>query len=148
MIQDTLPNGSVQRTLCSCKLGKAVARGWQPRFRHTDIVGALQVASQLFNKQPVASKQLLVIYSDMRNSTPDLDLESAPPPLTRHCLDLHQSLFPSLRGVTVHVRGVDAADKSIGYWQALRDFWSVYFKTTTATFVGYCAFRDVIPTTP
>jgi hypothetical protein len=49
-----------------------------PRFRRTDILGALQVASQLFNSQHVASKKVLVIYSDMRNSTPDLDLESAP----------------------------------------------------------------------
>ncbi len=48
----------------------------KPEFRHTDIIGALIVASQLCNKRRDSGQNVLVLFSDMRHSMPDLNLES------------------------------------------------------------------------
>ena len=45
----------------------------------------------------------------------------------------HARLIAKLNGVDVYVVGVDAATKSLAYWQSLRDFWTEYFKRAGAT---------------
>lgn len=122
--------------------------GLEDQFRQTDILGALLVASQLFAQQPGASKKMLVIYSDMRNSAPHFDLESTPALLSRHYVDQPQTASLSLRGIAIYVRGVDAFDKSIEYWLALREFWREYFMADGATLVDYSAFREAVPIMP
>ena len=52
-------------------------------------------------------------------------------------------LLPDLRGVEVYVMGVDGAGKDIAYWQALRDFWSTYFKKTGASLKTYTVLRQL-----
>ena len=47
-----------------------------PRFKHTDILGALQLAAQIFAQEPDAAPKTLVVFSDMRQNTPELNLES------------------------------------------------------------------------
>jgi hypothetical protein len=44
-----------------------------PQFHLTDILGALQLARQIFTQQPDASRKRLIIFSDMRQSTPELN---------------------------------------------------------------------------
>ena len=47
-----------------------------------------------------------------------------------------------LRGVEVYVLGVDDADQSIVYWQALEKFWNGYFLKAGAGLARYSALRD------
>jgi hypothetical protein len=42
----------------------------QPNFQRTDVLGAPLLASQFFAEQVAARRKVLVIFSDMRNSTP------------------------------------------------------------------------------
>jgi hypothetical protein len=92
--------------------------------------------------------RVLVIYSDMRNNMSELNLESSPL-LARHRVINQYLLYVSrLRRVYVYVRGADAAEKSIEYWQALHEFWTSYFDSIGATVCNYSAFRDVVPLAP
>ena len=100
---------------------KSRSQRLQPSFLHTDILGALHLASQVFAEH-VAARQILVIYSDMRNSTPELDLDT-PSSVARSSRVLRQGNAPaaSLLNVTVGALGVGAADRSIAYWQELQE---------------------------
>ena len=115
-----------------------------PSFLRTDILGALHIASQVFAEH-VAARQILVIYSDMRNSTPELDLDT-PSSVARSARVLRQGNVPaaSLLDVTVGALGVDAADRSIAYWQELEEFWTLYFNTVSAELIVYSALRETL----
>jgi hypothetical protein len=116
----------------------------QARCRHTDIIGALLLARQIFDQHADAGRKMLVIYSDMRQSTPDLDLESASR-LPRFSIDgrKHSILMADLQGVHVYLLGVDGADRSVSYWQDLRAFWRTYFFKAGAALEGYSALREL-----
>jgi hypothetical protein len=116
----------------------------KPNFKYTDILGALLAANQLFDESPKASRRILVVFSDMRHNTPDLDLESlrSVPGLTTF---EEKSKLPiaELRGVEVYSLGADGAGKSIAYWQTLKAFWAEYFQRSGATLRGYLVLRDL-----
>jgi hypothetical protein len=88
---------------------------------------------------------MLVIFSDMRQDTAALDLEH--PRIVSASLAMSRTekdrLLPDLRGVEVHVLGVDGAGNDIAYWQTLRDFWSVYFKKAGANLKTYTVLREL-----
>jgi hypothetical protein len=44
----------------------------EPCFAATDILGAMQLASQIFNQQPSGDQRVLVFFSDMRSKRPVL----------------------------------------------------------------------------
>jgi len=114
------------------------------RFSHTDIFGGLIVAAELFNQTPSAGK-VLVIFSDMRHETGALDLEG-PRVLSADRLLAkveRQGLLAELRGVEIHVLGVDSAGKSVAYWNSLRDFWNAYFQRARASLKTYSILRDL-----
>ncbi len=128
-----------------------LVRGWkrrnqdlQPRFSHTDILGALFLASQLFSEQVGLGHKVLVIFSDMRNSTSELNLAGASG-VAHFSRTLSQGTLPvaDLRSVDTYVLGVDAADKSIDYWQQLQGYWSRYFKAAGTTLRCYSVFRQI-----
>ena len=48
-----------------------------PIYPGTDILGALRLASQIFEQQPHAEPKAFVIFSDMRNHTSELDMRGA-----------------------------------------------------------------------
>jgi hypothetical protein len=115
----------------------------EPTFRHTDIIGALLVAGQIFSEQKDAGKKILVVFSDMRHRTADLDLESHPiVPSFLHAGKRAHIVLADLRGVHVYALGVDAAGKQIAYWQALRQFWTEYFRATGADLRGFSVLRN------
>jgi len=109
----------------------------------TDILGALLTASQLFQASS-GCKHVLVVFSDMRSDTPALDLEHARFVSTSFAMKQAEKerLLPDLHGVEVYALGVDGAGKDMRYWQALRDFWAVYFKRTGAILKTYSVLRD------
>ncbi|HEY6351387.1 MAG TPA: hypothetical protein VI636_18440 [Candidatus Angelobacter sp.] len=117
----------------------------QPNFKSTDIVGVLLVANQMFDESPKASRKMLIIFSDMRHHTRELDLESGSSVSAFRRLEGRRRAMPvaSLRGVEVYALGVDGAGKPIAYWQTLRTFWSEYFERAGAVLRGYSVLRDL-----
>jgi hypothetical protein len=116
----------------------------KPDFPHTDIIGALLVASQLFKVPKAPEKKLFIIFSDMRQSTKELDLDSRPPQ-RRSLAHEHRShiILADLGGVHVYALGVDGEGKPIAVWQDLRQFWYEYFQATGASLCEFSIFRDV-----
>lgn len=115
-----------------------------PAFPRTDILGGLLVAGELFKQTPRA-RNILVIFSDMRQQTPALALESRGAiPADRLLAKVEQErLLAVLQGVEVYILGVDSAGKSVAYWTELRDFWTAYFRRAGADVKTYSVLRDV-----
>lgn len=114
-----------------------------PSFLQTDIFGALELASQLFAQQSDPSRKKLIIFSDMRESTPCLDLGRATFVPAFQSLANKCGEMPSLRDVRVYVAGADGAGKSMAYWQSLRNFWADYLHKDGAVLEGFTVLRDV-----
>ncbi|PYY12545.1 MAG: hypothetical protein DMG69_00880, partial [Acidobacteria bacterium] len=120
------------------------AKHMQPTSPKTDILGTLLVAADLFRPSP-GRRNVLVIFSDMRQDMPVLDLEH--PKVVSASLAISKAererLLPDLHGIEVYVLGVDGAGKDIAYWQTLRDFWTAYFKKTGANLKTYTVLREL-----
>jgi hypothetical protein len=117
----------------------------QPNFKQTDIFGVLLTAEHIFNESPHASRKVLVIFSDMRHSTAELDFESGNSVPSFAQLKHRSDTMPvaALKGVEVYALGVDGAGKPISYWQSLQTFWREYFEETGAALRDYSVLRDV-----
>jgi hypothetical protein len=116
----------------------------QPKFRRTDILGALMLASALFAEYPEARKRVLVIYSDMRQDTRDLNLGSmrSAPPTSRLRTAAKRNLIAYLDGVDVFVSGADATGLRLGQWRKLKTFWERYFERAGARLKSYSVLPD------
>jgi hypothetical protein len=116
-----------------------------PAFRQTDIIGALLLAGQIFGQENDHGKSVLVVFSDMRHSTKELNLELHPGlPSFPHAADRsHIISLADLRGVHVYALGVDGAGMPITYWQSLREFWTEYFMVTGADLRVFSVLRDL-----
>jgi len=114
----------------------------QPRYRSTDIIGALMLAGQILERP--AARKILVILSDMRHRTVDLDLESPPTvPAFARFRTAGKAADIELSTVEVSVLGVDGAGKSIAYWESLHRFWAEFFRANGATLKDYSALRSL-----
>lgn len=129
-----------------------VTAAWRARaktarrdFPHTDILGALLLASQLFAQSPPGNRRGLIIFSDMRQTTNDLNLEGHSPknPATPVATLRSRGLLANLDGVEVSALGVDGAGKSIAQWNALKEFWSAYFNEAHSRLGSYAALREI-----
>jgi len=114
-----------------------------PSFQQTDIFGALELASQLFAQQPDVGRKELVVFSDMRESAPCLDLERVKLVPAFHATANKCGEMPLLRNVQVYVAGADGAGKSMAYWQSLRSFWTDYLDRAGAILAGFTVLREV-----
>lgn len=152
-IADPSPILSAELTADDGYFGERVAAGrrelvraWRARAAHlapsargTDIIGALHLAGELFRKEPRGAHNTLVIFSDMRNATPMLNLEA--PHLESvdsmlKALERHAQVA-DLTGVTVYVVGANGGGRDIRGWQAVREFWIAYFAKAGARCGGY-----------
>ena len=81
-----------------------------------------------------------MIYSDMKQDTPQLNLERAGsmPKLKLK----NQSPLPDLNGVKVYALGVDGANSNATAWESLKQFWSAYFRDAGAELEEYVVLRD------
>jgi len=127
-----------------------IVRAWKlhtthldSHFHHTDILGALQLASQIFSQQPGFNRKTLVIFSDMRQSTQDLNLELLKIVPSFSILAKRCGALPDLHDVWVHILGADGTGKPSAYWQTLRDFWTRYIHNAGRVMEGYFALRDL-----
>jgi hypothetical protein len=116
----------------------------QPRAQHTDVLGALIVAAQIFQHTPRQGRRILVLYSDMRHATPGLNLESPQfiPVKQTLAATEHRRLLADLKGVDVYALGVDGAKQEVTQWESLRQYWVAYFQKVGADLKGYSIIRE------
>jgi len=116
----------------------------EPTALRTDILGALLVASQLFQDVTDGERKVLVVYSDTRQATPVLNLEAPAVISVNSALRKigKAESIPDLRGVEVCALGVDAAGKDAAQWESLRQFWVAYFQQAGANLRCYSLLRD------
>lgn len=126
------------------RLWKTRQASLTPNAAQTDLLGALFVAAERLQHDSGA-KPVLVIFSDMRHDTAALTLEPhrLPPTAALLATVKRQRLLADLRGVQVSVLGADAAGRTIGEWQAVRDFWVAYFREAGAVLKNYTVLRDI-----
>jgi len=96
-----------------------------PKYRQTDILGALVLAGQIFSRYTAAQRKLL-IYSDMRN----ISTESGQIPM------------PDLHNVAVMVLGTASNYSTTAAWENTRSSWTSYFQRTGACLQVYSPTRD------
>jgi hypothetical protein len=116
-----------------------------PQFRYTDIVGTLLLAAQVFDRAPLASRKVLVVFSDMRNHTSELDLESGSTTRALEALKKQSLHVPQARlsAVEIYALGVDGNGKSTGYWLALKALWTEYFYRAGGDLRSYSVLREL-----
>jgi len=117
----------------------------EPRFQHTDILGALELTSQILAEQPTARKEIF-IFSDMRQNTPQLDLGGRSRIQEFATVLNHCSPIPDLTGVRVIVLGADSAGSTTAEWRQLEEFWTAYLRQAGADLERYSALRKSPPT--
>jgi hypothetical protein len=135
------------------RLGAArnqLVRTWKIRsarlnsdFQHTDILGALRLAGQIFAQEPSVGARTLVIFSDMRQNTRELNLEFSRRVTQSSLFTAQSSSIPELGNVRVFVLGADSAERSIIYWQTLQEFWENYFQSAKADLRDYSVLREM-----
>lgn len=115
-----------------------------PTFRHTDVVGSMLLARTLLGPQSSSDKRFLVLFSDMRQDTVELDLTRPSLPSSSDILSKLQynGEIPDLLGVNVYVLGVDASGWTVTRWQHLRQFWCAYFVRSGARELEYSILRQ------
>jgi hypothetical protein len=113
-----------------------------PDARQTDILGALLVAGQVFREMPSGTRDALIIYSDMRQATADLNLERFPASPVDSLLIRVEKVGPDLKGVDVYDLGVDAEGENAAYWERLRQLWNRYFAAVGAHLRSYSVLRN------
>ena len=105
----------------------------KPVAKMTDVFGALNLGSNLFNPQDRNKK--LILFSDMRHYTREIDLESP------KVIDIEAGMkqvagngfTAPLAGVKVWCLGVHSAGKTPDYWRSLKAFWTEYFRQSKAS---------------
>jgi hypothetical protein len=127
-----------------------IVRVWQtrsarlePKAKETDILGALVVAGDLFGGR-TNSKKLLLIYSDMKQATADLNLERINS-FQRSAMIVRakqRQLVADLNSVQVYVLGAHSAMGRIFESRQQREFWQEYFENTHARLISYSLLRD------
>jgi hypothetical protein len=113
-----------------------------PVFKQTDIFGALELAGQIFAQDKSMTRKELVVFSDMRESTPSLDFERMRLVPEYQAVGSRCGGSLELVGVDVVVAGADGEGKSTAYWESLHRFWVEYFEKAGAALQTFTVLRD------
>jgi hypothetical protein len=110
----------------------------EPSAKNTDLLGAMLMASELFRNNQRA-RRLLIVYSDMLNTTDGVNFEKAQNFDSQMMLAAlsRQGFVPELQGVTVKVLGADASGLGINRWNRVKQFWKAYFTAAGANIAEY-----------
>ena len=128
-----------------------IVRAWQtktahltPQYGFTDILGALVLTGQLFEID-AHSPKILIIFSDMRHHTGDLNLETSAEFNAQAALvrTKQHGLTANLRNVDVYVLGADNAGKPTAYWGRLREYWLEYLVKAGCQVRSYSVLREL-----
>jgi hypothetical protein len=113
-----------------------------PNFQQTDVIGFLVLVGHIMRSSD--GHHVLIIFSDMRNCTRDLDIET--PTLVPVTAALQtakrRNLIADLKKVDVFVLGVYPGGKSIQYASTLEQFWRAYFVAAGANLRTFSVLRD------
>jgi hypothetical protein len=121
------------------------SRELTPSSSGTDLLGAILVASQIFQKSGAQRRSVLVILSDMWQETRELNFSKATELCAKSAFEEinSQKLLPNLRDADVYALGVDSAGRKRIDWVCAREFWAKYFQETGATLRDYSVLRNV-----
>ena len=115
----------------------------QPTFRQTDILGALFLTSQIFAEHEPPQRKMLVLFSDMRQNTAELNLESPSNSLNGESRwRIGVLTHPALTNVDVDAMGVDDAGRTTSYWLSLRQFWKSYVTAGGGSLKEFTVMRE------
>jgi hypothetical protein len=111
----------------------------KPDARGTDIFGALLLAQELFRSGPPGSRNVLILYSDMRHVTPILDLETPRVIPVQSALKTaaQHGLVADLAGIAVYAAGTTTPGRRVEEWESLRKFWMAYLEKAGAELWDY-----------
>ena len=105
----------------------------KPIAKMTDIFGALNLGSNLFNHRE--RKKQLILFSDMRHYTREIDLET--PGVINKDSEIkrvtEKGCLAPLPDVKIWCLGVHSAGKEPIYWRSLNAFWVEYFRQAKAS---------------
>ena len=108
-------------------------------YKASDVIGSICHAALLLRGKN--SEKWIVILSDMRNSTKELDIESMPEINREKSLSQlgTKGLIPNLNAVNVAVLGVHTTGKGMSpiYYQSLEDFWRGFFEMAQAEVAAF-----------
>ena len=112
---------------------REIVPGIEQPYRHTDLFGLFALLPYLCDVS--GSELTLLVFSDLRQSTKELDFEKVSAiPVTRTLDRLKKAdQIPSLPGVRVHLLGVDPHGKTAAYLSSLKDFWFGFFAAAGAS---------------
>jgi hypothetical protein len=110
----------------------------EPSAKNTDILGCMLLAGELFRNEQGATK-MLVVYSDMRNTTDGVNFETARNIDAQTTLTefKQRGLLPDLQGVEVKVLGADASGLNKSQWNRVKQFWEAYLIAAGANIAEY-----------
>jgi hypothetical protein len=129
-----------------------LVRNWHKRighlqvgFSHTDILGALLITDQLLHERPGGRTNMLVVCSDMRQDTADVNLETPAKfdAKASFASTEKKELVARLGNVEVRILGVDIAGKPVAYWNQLREYWIEYFTKAGSHVQIYSVLREL-----
>ena len=118
----------------------------EPRAKGTDILGATLLAAEFFKENGKSTNNFLVLYSDMQNVTPELNIEQKI--RSQSEIGLRQSSSqqtPDMNNVEVYILGANMLQYRSQEWTRLRDFWLTYFARAGASVKIYSS-RAELPT--
>ena len=107
----------------------------KPTAKATDILGAVNLTAILFSQK--TGKKNLIIFSDMRQCTKELNLESPQKIDAVNTLAKVEGLIPQMAGVKVTCLGVHSAGKNPVYWLSLKAFWAGFFRKAKAELITF-----------
>jgi hypothetical protein len=126
---------------------KSKSRSLTRPYKASDIIGAVYHASLLLRGK--SSEKWLIILSDMRNSTPELNIENVPEIDRKKYLSRlgAEGSIPNLTGVNVAILGVHTTGKAISplYYQSLENFWRGFFEQAHAEVATYQTDANWVP---
>lgn len=113
-----------------------------PVYDHSDIIGSLVFLQYL---GPAPARTVLVVLSDLRQNTNQLDLEHVGVIKVESVLKRleAQNSVPTLAGTHVYLLGVSPKSKTAAYYHSLRDFWIRLFSLAGADVRVFAANRQL-----
>jgi outer membrane protein OmpA-like peptidoglycan-associated protein len=118
------------------------ARELAPIYDKSDLLGGLALLGHLGSR---ASDTLLIVFSDLRQSTSQLDLEHMAAIRSDQILARlkKQKAIPTLTHAKVFLLGVDPTGKSAEYFTSLKEFWIHFFAEAGATVEEFSVTRQM-----
>ena len=124
---------------------EAKSAGLTPTASGTDIIGGLWQLKALLESgsksNPGAVSRTIWIFSDMMNESPSFNMPALLPEGPDKMVERTKAngLLVPLAGYRVYVVGASPAGLSPQTWNAIKTFWTLYFREAGAELVSYSA---------